>query len=179
MSPAGDDNRAGSYIQHGRNPERNVQIGGAARSCCAQLHGSPAAFDLDNGRQYATLEDFKTASSSRIYHPTFTTPGGTVCEPVDIPVSKRHLDMIYSHLRYSDKPFMGSVTEGSRAQDSVDMARIGFGGDLADRTVMTSLINASSPLIWDATMLHAAEVYALNNQACIMTPFICAVPCRR
>ena len=25
-----------------------------------------------------------------------------------------------------------------------------FGGDLADRTVMTSLINASSPLVWDA-----------------------------
>jgi trimethylamine--corrinoid protein Co-methyltransferase len=54
------------------------------------------------------------------------------------------------------------------------MARIGFGGDLADRTVMTSLINASSPLVWDGTMLGAAEVYARNNQACIITPFILA-----
>ena len=50
-------------------------------------------------------------------------------------------------------------------QDSVEMARIAFGGDLADRTVMTSLINASSPLVWDGTMLGAAEVYARNNQA--------------
>jgi trimethylamine--corrinoid protein Co-methyltransferase len=97
-----------------------------------------------------------------------------VCEPVDIPVSKRHLDMVYSHLKYSDKPFMGSVTAGSRAQDSVDLARIGFGGDLHDRTVMTSLINASSPLVWDGTMLAAAQVYAENNQACIITPFILA-----
>jgi trimethylamine--corrinoid protein Co-methyltransferase len=97
-----------------------------------------------------------------------------VCEPVDVPVNKRHLDMVYAHLRYSDKPFMGSVTAGSRAQDSVDLARIGFGGDLAGRTVMTSLINASSPLVWDATMLAAAQVYASNDQACLITPFILA-----
>jgi trimethylamine--corrinoid protein Co-methyltransferase len=97
-----------------------------------------------------------------------------VCEPVDVPVSKRHLDMVYAHLRYSDKPFMGSVTAGSRAEDSFELARIAFGGDLADRTVMTSLINASSPLVWDASMLEAARVYAEHNQATIITPFILA-----
>jgi len=100
--------------------------------------------------------------------------GGTVCEPVDVPVSKRHLDMVYSHLKYSDKPFMGSVTAGTRAADSVELARIGFGGDLQDRTVITSLINASSPLVWDGTMLAAAQCYAENNQANIITPFILA-----
>jgi len=52
------------------------------------------------------------------------------------------------------------VTAGSRAADSVELARIGFGGDLQDRTVMTSLINASSPLVWDATMLAATQEYA-------------------
>jgi trimethylamine--corrinoid protein Co-methyltransferase len=82
--------------------------------------------------------------------------------------------MVYAHIKYSDKGFMGSVTAGERAQDSVDMARIGFGGDLQDRTVMTSLINASSPLVWDASMLASAEVYASNNQATIITPFILA-----
>ena len=39
---------------------------------------------------------------------------------------------------------------------------------------MTSLINASSPLVWDATMLAAAQVYASNDQACLITPFILA-----
>jgi trimethylamine--corrinoid protein Co-methyltransferase len=82
--------------------------------------------------------------------------------------------MVYAHLRYSDKPFMGSVTAGSRAADSLELVRIGFGGDLQDRTVMTSLINASSPLVWDATMLAAAQVYAAGNQATIITPFILA-----
>lgn len=161
------------YTQHARNPARNVQIGGDA-TVFAPNYGSPFAFDLDNGRRYAGIEDFRnfvklTYMAGPLHH-----SGGTVCEPVDIPVNKRHLDMIYTHLRYSDKPFMGSVTAGERAEDSIEMARIGFGGDLADRTVMTSLINASSPLTWDATMLAATEAYAKANQACILAPFILA-----
>jgi trimethylamine--corrinoid protein Co-methyltransferase len=100
--------------------------------------------------------------------------GGTVCEPVDLPVNKRHLDMVYAHIRYSDKPYMGSVTATERAADSIELSRIAFGGDLANRTVMTSLINASSPLRWDGTMLGAATQYARANQACIMSPFILA-----
>ena len=161
------------YVQHARNPARNVQIGGNA-TVFAPNYGSPFVHDVENGRRYATIEDFRnfvklTYQSQFLHH-----SGGTVCEPVDVPVSKRHLDMVFTHLRYSDKPFMGSVTAASRAQDSVDMARIAFGGDLADRTVITSLINASSPLVWDGTMLGSAEVYARNNQACIITPFILA-----
>ena len=161
------------YTQHARNAAHNVQIGGDA-TVFAPNYGSPFVYDIDNGRRYATLHDFHNFVKLTYSSPYLHHSGGTVCEPVDIPVNKRHLDMVYAHLRYSDKPFMGSVTAGSRAQDSVDLARVGFGGDLADRTVITSLINASSPLVWDATMLAAAQVYAENNQACIITPFILA-----
>jgi len=161
------------YVQHARNPENNVVIGGDA-TVFAPNYGSPFVHDLDNGRRYATIADFQNFVKLAYMSPWIHHSGGTVCEPVDIPVSKRHLDMVYSHIKYSDKGFMGSVTAGERAQDSVELARIAFGGDLQDRTVMTSLINASSPLVWDATMLASAEVYAENNQACIITPFILA-----
>ena len=101
--------------------------------------------------------------------------GGTVCEPVDVPVNKRHLDMVYSHMHDSDKPFMGSVTAPERALDTVAMARILFGEEFVrDNTVITSLINANSPLVWDATMLGAARAYAEANQATVITPFILA-----
>ena len=40
--------------------------------------------------------------------------------------------------------------------------------------MITSLINASSPLVWDGSMLEAAEVYAAANQATVITPFILA-----
>ena len=167
------ENAPSTYVQHARNEERSVRIGGDA-TVFAPNYGSPFVHDLDNGRRYATLEDFENFVKLAYRTPSIHHSGGTVCEPVDVPVNKRHLDMIYAHLRYSDKPFMGSVTAGERAEDSIELARIAFGGDLADRTVMTSLINAASPLTWDATMLAAAEAYAAANQACIITPFILA-----
>jgi trimethylamine--corrinoid protein Co-methyltransferase len=101
--------------------------------------------------------------------------GGTICEPVDLPVNKRHFEMVYAHLRYSDKPFMGSVTHPLRAADTVEMARIVFGADTMEASpVVLSLVNANSPLVWDATMLGAARVYAEANQAVLTTPFILA-----
>jgi trimethylamine--corrinoid protein Co-methyltransferase len=167
------DNAPATYVQHARNPANSVVIGGD-NTVFAPNYGSPFVYDIDHGRRYATITDFQNFVKLAYLDPYLHHSGGTVCEPVDLPVSKRHLDMVYSHIKYSDKGFMGSVTAGSRAQDSVDLARIAFGGDLQDRTVMTSLINASSPLVWDGTMLAAAQCYAENNQATIITPFILA-----
>src|SRR5690606_27765821 len=47
-------------------------------------------------------------------------------------------------------------------------------------TVMISLINANSPMVWDDTMVGALKAYARHNQAVICTPFILAgamAPC--
>jgi trimethylamine--corrinoid protein Co-methyltransferase len=53
------------------------------------------------------------------------------------------------------------------------MCEILFGADFVrDNTVMTSLININSPMTFDDTMMGALEVYAQNNQACIVSPFI-------
>ena len=40
--------------------------------------------------------------------------------------------------------------------------------------MILSLINANSPLVWDAAMLGAAQAYAEANQATLLTPFILA-----
>ena len=70
---------------------------------------------------------------------------------------------------------MGSVTAPSRAQDTVDMAKILFGDEFVqNNTIATSLINANSPMTWDDTMLGALKVYARNNQAVALSPFILA-----
>ncbi|MDH3249289.1 MAG: trimethylamine methyltransferase family protein [Acidimicrobiia bacterium] len=162
-----------TFTQHARNPARSVQIGGSA-TVFAPAYGSPFVRDLDGGRRYASIADFENFVKLTYLQPQLHHSGGTVCEPVDLPVNKRHFDMVAAHLRLSDKPFMGSVTAGERAQDTVDMAKIVFADRIPDETFVMSLINASSPLTWDATMLDAAEVYAANNQACIFTPFILA-----
>ncbi len=162
------------FTQHARNPARSVQIGGDA-TVFAPVYGPPFVRDLDGQRRYATIEDFRNFVKLAYMAPSMHHSGGTVCEPVDVPVNKRHLDMVYAHMRYSDKPFMGSVTAPERAQDTVDMAKILFGEKFLDaNTVIVSLINANSPMVFDETMLGALKVYARNNQACIVTPFILA-----
>ncbi|EAR52272.1 trimethylamine methyltransferase family protein [Oceanicola granulosus HTCC2516] len=160
------------FVQHARDPAKSVTIGGNSL-VLAPVYGPPFVRDINGGRRYATMADFekfvKLAYMSKWLHHS----GGTICEPTDIPVNKRHLDMLMAHMTLSDKPFMGSVTEPSRAQDSVDMAGILFGKEfVADNTVMTSLININSPLTFDATMMGALEVYARNMQAAIISPFI-------
>ena len=111
------------FTQYARNPERNVEIGGM-HTVFAPNYGSPFVRDLDNGRRYGTIEDFRNFVKLAYASPYLHHSGGTVCEPVDVPVNKRHLDMVYSHIRYSDKPFMGSVTAPERARDTVEMARL-------------------------------------------------------
>ncbi|HBD22802.1 MAG TPA: trimethylamine methyltransferase [Oceanospirillaceae bacterium] len=167
-------NAPAEYTQHARNPERSVQIGGN-NTVFAPGYGCPFVRDLDGGRRYATLEDFQNFVKLGYMSPYMHHSGGTVCEPVDVPVEIRHLDMLYSHIKYSDKAFMGSVTAPERAQDTVDIAKIVFGAEFVEKnTVVTSLINANSPMTYDDTMLGAAKIYARNNQACIIAPFILA-----
>ncbi|WP_261841969.1 trimethylamine methyltransferase family protein [Aliamphritea ceti] len=166
------------YTHHARNPARNVVVGGK-NTAFVPAYGSPFVYDMDKGRRYATIEDFQNFVKLAYMAPSLHLSGGTICEPVDLPVNKRHFDMLYTHMKYSDKPFMGSVTAPERAQDSVDMCKILFGDDFYDengkpKTCMTSLINANSPMTFDDTMLGAAKVYARNNQACVITPFILA-----
>ena len=162
------------YTQHARNPARSVQIGGN-HTVFAPVYGPPFVRDLDNGRRYGTIEDFRNFVKLAYVAPAMHHSGGTVCEPVDLPVNKRHFDMLYAHMKYSDKPFMGSVTHPMRAQDSVNMCEILFGKEFVDQNaVMTSLINANSPMVFDGTMLGALKVYARANQACIVSPFILA-----
>lgn len=160
------------FVQHARNPARSVRIGGNA-TVFAPVYGPPFIRNLDEGRRYATIEDFRNLVKLAYLAPALHHSGGTVCEPVDIPVAKRHLDMVYSHIRYSDKPFMGSVTAPERATDSVAMAKLVFGDEFVDSNcVLVNLINANSPLVFDATMVGALKVYARAGQATVISPFI-------
>ncbi|TNC51192.1 trimethylamine methyltransferase family protein [Rubellimicrobium rubrum] len=161
-----------TFTQHARNPERNVEIGGRSL-VLAPVYGPPFVRDAEGGRRYATIEDFRNFVKLGYMSKWLHHSGGTVCEPTDVPVNKRHLDMLHAHMTLSDKPFMGSVTAPERAQDSVDMASLLFGADFVqNNTVMTSLININSPLTFDGIMMGALEVYARNNQAAIVSPFI-------
>lgn len=160
------------FVQHARNPANSVRIG-ADQVVFAPAYGSPFVMDLDRGRRYGTLEDFQNFVKLAQSSPWLHHSGGTICEPTDIPVNKRHLDMVLAHIRLSDRPFMGSVTAEDRAEDSIEMARILFGADFVDANcVILGNVNVNSPLVWDGTMTRALRAYARANQAAVIVPFI-------
>ena len=161
-----------SFTKHARNPANSVEIGGKS-VVFSPAYGSPFVMDLDRGRRFGTLEDFgnfiKLAQSS----PNFHHSGGTICEPTDIAVNKRHLDMVMAHITLSDRPYMGSVTSEARAIDSIEMSRILFGADFVDKNcVILGNVNVNSPLVWDGTMTNSLRAYARANQAAVIVPFI-------
>ena len=161
------------FTQLARNPDNNVIIGGKHMTF-APVYGPPFVTDKRE-RRPATLKDFQNFVKLAYLSPYIHHSGGTIVEPTDISPDTRHLDMIFSHIKYSDKPFMGSVTSADNAADSVRMAEILYGKDeIRENPALISLINISSPRRLDDKMLGALKVYARARQAVIITPFILA-----
>ena len=161
-----------SFTQHARNPANSVVIGGKS-VVFSPAYGSPFVMDLDKGRRFGTIEDFRNFIKLAQSSPWFHHSGGTICEPTDVPVNKRHLDMVYSHIKYSDRAFMGSVTAEERSEDNIEMCRILFGTDFVEKNcVILGNVNVNSPLVWDGTMTRSLRAYARANQCAVVVPFI-------
>jgi trimethylamine---corrinoid protein Co-methyltransferase len=154
-----------------RNPERSVHIGGNHMVFSA-VYGCPFVREGDQRRD-ATYDDFQNLVKLAQSFPQLDSPGGTICEPNDRPLDSRHLDMVFALLTLSDKPFMGSVTSGPNAVDTVAMAEMVFGREsLQETPAIISLINVNSPLRYDDRMLSALVEYAKAGQATVITPFL-------
>jgi trimethylamine---corrinoid protein Co-methyltransferase len=162
------------FTQCARNPINNVVLGGDNSVLCPSW-GPPFVTDLDSGRRYATLADFENLVKIRHSIETLHHSGGVVCEPVDLPANKRHLDMLYTHIRYSDRAFMGAFIGAERATDAIEMAKIVFGEEfLANNAVLYCVSNTNAPLVMDANMSGALKTYARAGQPVACTPWTLA-----
>src|SRR5690348_1143958 len=154
-----------------RNPEKSVRIGGD-NMVFTGVYGPPFVREGDERRD-ATMADFERFVMLSQQFDQLDSPGGTICEPNDTPLDSRHLDMVFALLTLSDKPFMGSVTSGPNAADTIAMAEMVFGRESLEQTpAIISLINVNSPLRYDDRMLSALIEYAKAGQATVVTPFL-------
>ncbi|MEO3413200.1 trimethylamine methyltransferase family protein [Roseovarius sp. CAU 1744] len=166
------DTAPSTFRQHARNPANTVQIGGSASVLCPSW-GPPFVHDLDRGRRYATYQDF--IQLVRLHHtiPWLHHSGGVVCEPVDLPANKRHLDMLYAHIRWSDRCFMGAFIGEERATHALEIARIVFGAEyVAENPVLYCVSNTNAPLVMDAHMSGSLKVNARAGQPVACTPWV-------
>ncbi|WP_120499762.1 trimethylamine methyltransferase family protein [Roseovarius sp. EL26] len=160
------------FTQVARNPDRNVVIGGN-NQVFAPIYGAPFVRDVEGGRRYGDMDSFENLVKLAYMHPNLHHTGLVICEPCDVPVSHRHLDMVYTHMIHSDKPHLGAITEMSRAQDSVDMAEILHGKDVMDEhCVIMGNVNTNSPLLVDRVVTEAIRVYCGRGQGIVVVPFI-------
>ncbi len=155
-----------------RNPANSVHIGGD-HMVFGGVYGSPFVREGDVRRE-ATMDDFRRLSMLAQAFPELDSAGGVICEPNDLPLDSRHLDMIYALQTLTDKIYMGNVVSGPNAADTIRMTEILFGGrESVEQTPATiSLINCNSPLRWDDRMLDAQFEYNQANQPVVLTPFL-------
>lgn len=160
------------FTQVARNPDRSVTMGGT-NQVFAPIYGAPFVRDLEGGRRYGDMDAFEKLVKLSYMHPNLHHGGFVTCEPCDVPVSKRHLDMLFTHMTCSDKPHLGAITEMSRAQDSVDMAEIVHGADfMEENCVIMGNVNTNSPLLVDKVVTEAIRVYCGRGQGIVVVPFI-------
>jgi trimethylamine--corrinoid protein Co-methyltransferase len=55
-----------------------------------------------------------------------------IVEPMDHPISHRHLRITYSSMKHSDKTFMGMTTSPKNAEDVMEMCAILFGEEFME-----------------------------------------------
>jgi trimethylamine---corrinoid protein Co-methyltransferase len=161
-----------SFELRARNPDRTLRIGGRSMAFLP-VYGCPFTREGDQRRD-ATFDDYQRFVKLSQVFPEMDMAGGTLVEPNDRPLDSRHLDMVLALMTLSDKPFMGSVTSGPNAADTIAMAEILFGGRdvIEEAPVVLSIINVNSPLCFDDRMLAAMLEYTRANQPVIVTPFL-------
>ncbi|MEO1723669.1 MAG: trimethylamine methyltransferase family protein, partial [Pseudomonadota bacterium] len=155
-----------------RDPEKSVSLGGS-RSIFVPMTGAPYLRDLEDARRAPTLDDLAMFHKLSHMSPALHSSAHHIVEPMDHPVSHRHLRITYSSMKHSDKTFMGMTTSGRNAEDVLDMCAILFGADvMEEHTVTVGNCNGNSPLVWDETMLSAMRAFCRRNQPVLCSPFV-------
>lgn len=155
-----------------RNPEKSVHLGGRD-SIFVPMTGAPYLRDLDDERRLPTIADLGDFHKLAHMLPALHSSAHHIVEPMDLPVSHRHMHITYSSMYHSDKTFMGMTTSGKNAEDVLDMCAILFGEEyLKTNAVVVGNCNGNSPLVWDETMLSAMRAFNCRNQPVLCSPFV-------
>ena len=166
-----------SFRLRGRNPERSLTVGGPdGVPVWMNVGGPPFASDLDEGRRSGRMSDHDRFVQLTQATDVLNCVQVGAVEATDLEMESRHMDMEYSAIRYSDKPYTTYGTSGPRARDGIRMAEIVHGGREAieQEAALMGIVNPNSPLIWDFRMTDALVAWAEAKQPIVVTPFLLA-----
>src|SRR6185436_2662290 len=161
------------FTLHARNPERDVQLGGAWVAF-GTVGSPPNVADLDRGRRIGNRADYQNLLRLGQSLTSVHFLAGYPVEPVDIHHGVRHLHATFDALTLMDKPIHAYSLGRQRNIDTLEMVRIarGIDAEQLDREAsIFTVVNSSSPLRLDAPMLQGIMEFSAHNQAVCITPF--------
>ncbi|MBM3572461.1 MAG: trimethylamine methyltransferase family protein, partial [Alphaproteobacteria bacterium] len=161
------------FVIHARNPNRDLHVGGNIVNF-GPVHGPPYVTDIEGGRRYSTIEDFRSIVKVTHALGVLHYRSGVVTEPTDLPVPTRHLDMYLSQIELSDTVWSARGVGLAQAQDAVRMSAIEHGTTpdaMAARPTLLSVTNVNSPRRVDAEILDNVMTVAEHGQCICITPF--------
>ena len=164
------------FTMHAPSPARNLHMGGDVLTFTS-VASPPFVTGLGRDRRDGNRDDYRNLIKlGQVLNAVHTVAGYPV-EPMDLHPSVRHLYATHDMLTLSDKvPFVYSLSR-QRNLDAIEMTRIARGADHDAMDVEPSLysvINASTPLRYDAVMLHGIQEMSARNQCIVITPFTLA-----
>ena len=159
----------------GRDPKRSVSLGGGSL-VHTPVGGPPFAYDGERGRRDGTMSDH--IELVKLAHASDVLPvlqSGTT-EAQDLSYLSRHLEMDYSILRWSGRPYLLYGTSGPKTRDGLALAAIAAGGvdALIETPGVLGIVNPNSPLVWDELMVDELMACAEYGQPVAITPFLLA-----
>lgn len=161
---------------HARNPAHSVVLGGDEIVVCS-VASAPNVSDLDGGRRVGNRADYRNLLRLTQSLTAMHAVGGYPVEPVDIHASVRHLEALRDMVTLTDKIPHAYSLGRQRIEDGIEIVRIARGVDRATlerEPSLFSVINASSPLRYDAPMLEGVIALARSGQVTVITPFTLA-----
>ncbi len=165
-----------SFTLHARDPDNSVHMGDDSMVFAA-VSSAPNVSDLDRGRRTGNFEDYCDLVRLSQSLNSAQTIAGYPVEPVDVDARIRHLKAVSAAARLTTKPLFCYSLGRERVEDSVEIIRITRSIDhdtlLREPSVHT-IVNANSPLVYDAPMLLGAMIMAQLNQPVVYTPFTLA-----
>lgn len=157
------------------NPANDAAIGGS--DFVLLPTGGAAHLSTADGRQRpATLADYHACCKLVQTSDQLDMNGFLMVQPSDLPPETAHLDMLLANMTMCDKAFVGPAMFRQASTDCLKMAAIAWGGEanLRKQPVMATIVNATSPLHYQADEADVIIDMAAAGQALVVTDLVMA-----
>ncbi|UCD78666.1 MAG: trimethylamine methyltransferase family protein [Desulfobacterales bacterium] len=158
-----------------RNPDHNVSIGGDD-FVFVPTAGAPNVVEADGEQRPATFKDYITCCKLVQTSDQIDLTAFLMVQPTDLPPHTAHLDMVYANIVMCDKAFESATTSGSAARDSLEMAKLIWGGKekLKQQPVTLTIVNPTSPLQYSMEQATLITEMARYRQPVAITNMLLA-----